>query len=73
MTMSFGDSDLHLKNLIDLVLKNSQLFASIIHSSLDYNVSGVDDFIFDLFTFLYDPIAGAGMGEGVFGFMNELL
>lgn len=73
MAMSFGDSDLHLKNLIELLLKNPQLFASILHSSLDHNIPGLDDFIFDLFTFLYDPIAGAGMGEGVFGFMNELL
>lgn len=29
--------------------------------------------MFDLFTFIYDPIVGAGMGQGVYKFMSELL
>jgi hypothetical protein len=44
-----------------LLMDNQDLFAQLIHSSLDIGTHNLEEFIFDILTFLYDPIVGAGL------------
>ncbi|CAD8136568.1 unnamed protein product [Paramecium pentaurelia] len=62
-----------IQKFIFLLMENQELLAQLIHSSLDVGVHNLDEFIFDILTFLYDPIVGAGLQEGVFKLLSELL
>ncbi|CAD8043569.1 unnamed protein product [Paramecium primaurelia] len=69
----FENYHTEIQKFLFLLMENQELFAQLIHSSLDVGVHNLDEFIFDILTFLYDPIIGAGLQEGVFKLLSELL
>ncbi|CAD8052244.1 unnamed protein product [Paramecium sonneborni] len=69
----FDDYHSEIQKFLVLLMENQELFAQLIHSSLDVGAHNLDEFIFDILTFLYDPIVGAGLQEGVFKLLSELL
>ncbi|CAK55909.1 unnamed protein product (macronuclear) [Paramecium tetraurelia] len=69
----FDNYHSEIQKFLFLLMENQELFAQLIHSSLDVGVHNLDEFIFDILTFLYDPIVGAGLQEGVFKLLSELL
>ncbi|CAK90799.1 unnamed protein product (macronuclear) [Paramecium tetraurelia] len=69
----FENVHFEIQKFLFLLMENQELFAQLIHSSLDIGAHNLDEFIFDILTFLYDPIVGAGLQEGVFKLLSELL
>ncbi|KAM3136828.1 hypothetical protein pb186bvf_011087 [Paramecium bursaria] len=65
-----GMSQTYVQDFILLLMQNQSIFAKIISQAKD---AFHDEFIFDILTFIYDPVVGAGLENGIFQFLGSLV
>lgn len=58
-----------------MLVENQMLFAHVVHYAFQNPefVTDIDEFIFNIISFVFEPNLGLGFESGIFGFLRELL